>query len=41
MSIICFIKGCDWVDCPLQMPLMTCERCERCGTLRYHHVIAP
>ncbi|WP_455923990.1 PSPA7_2676 family Cys-rich small protein [Pseudomonas putida] len=40
MSIICFIKGCDWVACAVQIPLMTCERCERCGTLRYHHIVA-
>ncbi|WP_457362818.1 PSPA7_2676 family Cys-rich small protein [Pseudomonas sp. TE3610] len=39
MSIICFVRGCEWVAYPLQMPSMTCERCERCGSLRYHHVM--
>ncbi|MGC1330508.1 MULTISPECIES: PSPA7_2676 family Cys-rich small protein [unclassified Pseudomonas] len=42
MSIICLIKGCEWMACPLQLPgmaLMTCERCERCGALRYHSTV--
>ncbi|WP_416424661.1 PSPA7_2676 family Cys-rich small protein [Pseudomonas sp. App30] len=39
MSIICLIKGCEWATYPAQQlgsALMTCERCERCGALRYH-----
>lgn len=42
VSIICLIKGCEWMACPLQLPgmaLMTCERCERCGALRYHSTV--
>ncbi|WP_280634409.1 MULTISPECIES: PSPA7_2676 family Cys-rich small protein [Pseudomonas] len=44
MSIICLIKGCEWLACAPQTlgsAPMTCERCERCGALRYHSVLAP
>ena len=39
VSIVCLIKGCDWMVYPPQMlgtALLNCERCERCGALRYH-----
>jgi hypothetical protein len=39
MTIICLIKGCEWVSQPQldsSLSMMQCERCIRCGAQRYH-----
>ncbi|WP_420831642.1 PSPA7_2676 family Cys-rich small protein [Pseudomonas donghuensis] len=36
MTIICLFKGCHWCDEPEGEGALLCQRCERCGAVRWH-----